>query len=107
MAKILLSCLALELSQAFVFLRSPNVRSRRISSTYVDYSLSSSAPPRIPEPTVADPLAAEKADLLASFGGSSSVSKRVMVNEILIKLEAANPTMAPATSPLVNGGKAT
>lgn len=30
-------------------------------------------------------------------------SKRVMVSELLLSLEAGNPTTAPATSPLVNG----
>jgi len=46
-----------------------------------------------------------KSDLMAAVGGGTSVtaSKRVVVNEILLKLEASNPTEAPATSPLVNG----
>ena len=47
-----------------------------------------------------------KADLMSTvggFGSSITSSKRVLVNELLIKLESENPTEAPATSPLLNG----
>ena len=49
-----------------------------------------------------------KEDLMMTVGGGGigsgvSASKRILVNELLIKLEAANPTAAAATSPLLNG----
>lgn len=47
-----------------------------------------------------------KSDLLSTvqgFGSMVSGSKRVLVNELLIALETANPTEAPARSPLLNG----
>ena len=34
---------------------------------------------------------------------SNSARKRGLVNELLLKLEALNPTEAPAYSPLLNG----
>lgn len=43
---------------------------------------------------------------MAIVGGgflSSTSSKRSLVNELLIKLEALNPTPSPAYSPLLNG----
>lgn len=37
------------------------------------------------------------------LGSDVTESKRVMVNELLVKLERTNPTQSPATSPLLNG----
>jgi hypothetical protein len=53
-------------------------------------------------------LGDDKADLMATVGGGwpgqpVSASKRVAVNELLLRLEAGNPTRQPATSPLLNG----
>ena len=48
--------------------------------------------------------ALHQADLLSTVAASSdSSSMRVVVNELLLKLERSNPTAAPATSPLLNG----
>jgi hypothetical protein len=48
----------------------------------------------------------DKSDLLEAVsggGGSADGSKRVLVNELLLKLERSNPTVSPALSPLLNG----
>lgn len=53
--------------------------------------------------TVSD--VAGKADLVdaVTAGPDASASQRIIVNELLLKVERANPTEAPATSPLLNG----
>jgi hypothetical protein len=46
-----------------------------------------------------------KDELIGLVGGGLVYSsrKRTLVNELLLKLEAVNPTRAPAYSPLLNG----
>ena len=39
----------------------------------------------------------------AGLASVSSNKKRLMINELLLKLEATNPTASPAYSPLLNG----
>lgn len=76
---------------AFVFIQPPVKRSRGVMRMAIEDAQV------LP--------ATSKGDLMANLAGGSSVStaKRVIVNELLLKLEAANPTAAPATSPLLNG----
>lgn len=48
-----------------------------------------------------------KSDLMDAVkdisGSTVAASQRIVVNELLLKLESQNPTEAPATSPLLNG----
>jgi len=52
-------------------------------------------------------ISPDKEDLLTTIGGGTlgavSSTNRVIVNELLLKLEASNPTTSPATSTLLNG----
>ena len=45
----------------------------------------------------------ELVELVGSGLSISSNKKRVLINELLLKLEATNPTPSPAYSPLLNG----
>lgn len=63
-----------------------------------------------PKPIESDDSVVEsydKSDLVATVGDGLSKeitsSQRIVVNELLLKLEASNPTESPATSPLLNG----
>lgn len=56
------------------------------------------------EPTISDNLVSSILDELPS-GPASTVTRetRAKINEVLLKLEAMNPTESPASSPLLNG----
>lgn len=56
-------------------------------------------------PSPAPVVSPDKSDLLATVagGGALTASTRVMVNELILKLETSNPTASPATSALLNG----
>ena len=53
--------------------------------------------------SVGNSIKDELMELVAGSFLSTSSSKRSLVNELLIKLEALNPTPSPAYSPLLNG----
>lgn len=54
-------------------------------------------------PTDAEVLVTSVLDLIPSLVASASEEKRAEINEVLLKLEALNPTPKPAMSPLLNG----
>mmetsp|Transcript_27753 Transcript_27753/g.59324 ORF Transcript_27753/g.59324 Transcript_27753/m.59324 type:complete len:320 (+) Transcript_27753:133-1092(+) len=55
-------------------------------------------------PSESDMLVTSVLDLIpTSVGLAPSEEKRAEINEVLLKLEALNPTPQPATSPLLNG----
>jgi hypothetical protein len=54
-------------------------------------------------PNPAESLVTNVLDLIPSTIGEVSESKRAIINEILLKLEALNPTKEPTRSPLLNG----
>ena len=54
-------------------------------------------------PTDAEALVTNVLDLVPSHFGEVSETTRSTINEILLKLEALNPTKEPTMSPLLNG----
>jgi PAP_fibrillin len=54
-------------------------------------------------PTESETLVTSILDLMPELGVEASEATRSQINEILLKLEALNPTTDPALSPLLNG----
>ena len=54
-------------------------------------------------PTASETLVTSVLDLIPDLGAEASEETRAQINEILLKLEALNPTPEPALSPLLNG----
>ena len=54
-------------------------------------------------PTDTENLVTNVLDLVPSMLGEVSEDERATINEVLLKLEALNPTKEPAMSPLLNG----
>jgi hypothetical protein len=54
-------------------------------------------------PTASEALVTNVLDLMPSTLGEVSESTRATINEVLLKLEAMNPTKEPTLSPLLNG----
>lgn len=55
------------------------------------------------DPTDAEALVTNVLDLMPDTLGEVSESTRATINEVLLKLEALNPTKEPTMSPLLNG----
>lgn len=93
--KLLLVAAVIPLAEAFVGRPSTFLRRSALLATEADA-----------DAEVVKPGSGLVTDLMATVSDGAidvSPSKRVMVNEMLLKLESENPTAAPATSPLLNG----
>lgn len=55
------------------------------------------------DPSAAEALVTNVLDLIPDTLGEVSESTRATINEVLLKLEALNPTTKPTMSPLLNG----
>jgi hypothetical protein len=55
------------------------------------------------QPSGAESMVTNLMDLIPITLGEVSKEQRASINEVLLKLEALNPTAQPAVSPLVNG----
>ena len=54
-------------------------------------------------PTTAEALVTDVLDMIPSSFTGIDDEKRAVINEVLLKLEALNPTKNPCNSPLLNG----